>query len=181
MVFLGAIAAYSVYLNSARTAIRELSVVTASSSGSSRSNSDQVAADRMASLEKMIFKDPQNAAIRAQLGNLYYDLGQYEKAITAYRESLKLQPNDAGIETDLATCFHYLGQHAKALEILDKVLGYSPNFPQALFNKGVVLIDGDNNIRDGIAVWENLLRTDPEFAKKADLQNKISKLRRSVN
>ena len=147
VVFLGAIAAYSVYLNSARTAIRELSVVTASSSGSSRSNSDQVAADRMASLEKMIFKDPQNAAIRAQLGNLYYDLGQ----------------------------------HAKALEILDKVLGYSPNFPQALFNKGVVLIDGDNNIRDGIAVWENLLRTDPEFAKKADLQNKISKLRRSVN
>jgi tetratricopeptide (TPR) repeat protein len=180
VVCLAAVAAFSIYLNSGRSVVQTPSVQSDSISGLSESGSDQVTADKVAAFEEMILKDPQNAQTRAQLGNLYYDLGQYQKAIDAYQESLKLQPNDPNVETDEATCYHYLGQHAKALEILDKVLLHHPNFPQALFNKGIVLIEGSNNIQDGIAVWENLLRTNPDFAQKVDLKNKLSKLRSSA-
>jgi tetratricopeptide (TPR) repeat protein len=180
VIFLAAIATYSVYLNSARPVIQNPNVPKTSKSELSKDGADQVMADRLAALEGMILKNPQNAQIRAQLGNLYYDFGQYQKAIDAYQESLKLQANDPSVETDEATCYHYLGQHAKALEILDKVLGYSPDFPQAVFNKGIVLIEGGGNIQDGIAVWENLRRTNPDFAKKADLENKIRQLRESA-
>jgi cytochrome c-type biogenesis protein CcmH/NrfG len=179
VVCLAAVAAFSIYINSGRPAVQAPSVQNTSISESSGSSSDQVMADKLAALEDMILRDPRNAQTRAQLGNLYYDLGEYQKAIDAYQESLKLQPNDPNVETDEATCYHYLGQNAKSLEILDKVLGYHPNFPQALFNKGIVLIEGNNNIQDGIAVWENLLRTDPDFAQKVGLENKLSQMRSS--
>lgn len=180
MILLAGVAAFSVYLNSGRPIVGYPPAQNDSSSVSSNNSSDQIMADRLTALEQMILKDPQNAQIRAQLGNFYYDTGQYEKAVDAYQESLKLQPNDPSVETDTATCYHYLGQNAKALEILDKVLSYSPNFPQAMFNKGVVLIEVNNNIQDGIAIWEKLLRIDPDFAQKVDLENKINKLRQSA-
>jgi len=180
VVCLALVAALSVRWNSARPMIHAASDQNAAISGSSESGSDQAAEDRLSALKEMILKDPQNAQIRARLGNLYYDLNRYQEAIDAYEESLKLRLNDPNVETDEATCYHYLGQHAKALEILDKVLAYSPNFPQALFNKGIVLIEGNNNIQDGIAVWTKLLRTDPGFAQKVDLENKIRKLQASA-
>jgi tetratricopeptide (TPR) repeat protein len=114
------------------------------------------------------------------LANLYYDNGEYEKAAAAYQESLNLHPQDPGVETDLATCYYNLGQEDKALEILDRVLKYRPGFSQAMFNKGIVLISGKKDIKGGIAIWEELLRLDPVFAQKAELEQKIHQLKASV-
>jgi tetratricopeptide (TPR) repeat protein len=129
--------------------------------------------ERRASLEKLITQDPQNADYRTQLGNLYYDAGQYNKAIDYYQQSLSIHPQDPNIETDLATCFHYLGQNDRALEILDKVLKYSPDFVHAKFNKGIVLVEGKKD------VWEELLRSDPNSPHKKELEERIHLLRTS--
>jgi tetratricopeptide (TPR) repeat protein len=134
---------------------------------------------KAAELEKLAGENPQNPDYRTQIGNLYYDAGQYDKAVNFYRQSLSLRPRDPNIETDLATCYHYLGQEDKSLDILNKVLEYSPGFSHALFNKGIVLIYGKKNEKDGIAVWEELLRSDPNFPQKAEVEQKIDQLRRS--
>jgi cytochrome c-type biogenesis protein CcmH/NrfG len=134
---------------------------------------------KLAALEQMSRSDPQNAELRTQIGNVYYDMGQYRKAADAYEESLKLRPQDAGVETDLATCYHELGQDDKALSIFDKVLEYKPNHPQALFNKGIVLQSGKKDPKGAVAVWEQLLRTNPDFPQRAELEQKISQLRSS--
>ena len=90
------------------------------------------------------------------------------------------KPGDANVETDLAVCLHYLVQDDKALEILDRVLAYRPGFSQALFNKGTILINGKKNVKAGIDVWENLLRTNPDFARKSELEQRIGKLKGSI-
>jgi tetratricopeptide (TPR) repeat protein len=130
-------------------------------------------AEKLADLEQLAGKNPQNPDYLTQIGNLYYDSGQYEKAVDFYQRSLNIRPQDPSVETDLATCYHYLGQEDKALEILNKVLKYSPGFSQAMFNKGIVLIYGKKNATDGIAVWEDLLRSDPNFSHKAEIEEKI--------
>jgi tetratricopeptide (TPR) repeat protein len=131
-------------------------------------------------LEQMSQADPQNADIKIQLGNALYDAGQYQKAAESYEQSLKLHPQNPGVETDLATCYHYLGQHDKALEILDKVLQYSPGFAQALFNKGIVLQEGKKDPQGAIAVWEVLLRSNPNFPQRAEIEQKINQLKSSA-
>jgi cytochrome c-type biogenesis protein CcmH/NrfG len=132
------------------------------------------AANRIAELEQLSRANPQNAGYKTQLGNAYYDLSQFGNAIEAYEDSLKIRPRDPNVETDLATCYHYAGQSDKALEIIERVLQYAPNFPQALFNKGVVLIERDP--RAGIAVWQQLLRQNPEFPQRAEIEQRIQTL-----
>jgi len=120
--------------------------------------------------------DPQNADYKVQMGNAYYDLGQYQKAIDAYQQSLAIRPQDPDVETDMGTCYHFIGQPDKALELFDHVLQYRPDFPQALFNKGIVLVEDKKDIRGGIAVWEELLRTNPSFPQKAQIEQRIRQL-----
>ena len=136
--------------------------------------------NKLATLEQLISKEPQNPDYRTQAANLYYDLGQYDKAADFYQQSLDIHPQDPNVETDLASCFHYLGQEDKALEILDRVLQYSPGFPQAMFNKGIVLADGKKDVKAGIIIWEDLLRLDPSFPQRADLEQRIAQFRASM-
>jgi len=90
-----------------------------------------------------------------------------------------LRPQSPSVETDLATCYHLLGQHDRALEILDKVLQYRPHFAQALFNKGIVLHSGRNDLKGAIAAWEELLRTNPNLPQRADIEQRIEQLKAS--
>ncbi len=128
-------------------------------------------------LEKVARENPQDADIRTQIANAYYDAGRFDKAVEAYQESLRLHPNDPAVQTDLATSYHYLGQHDKALELLEQVLKSNPGFAQALYNKGVILQAGKNNVAGAIAAWEALLRTDPNYPQRAELEKKISELK----
>jgi len=128
-------------------------------------------------LEQLSRTEPRNPDYKIRIGNLYYDMGQYRQAADHYRQSLELRPDDASVETDLATCLHQLGEHDRALETLEHVLRYSPNFRQALMNKGVVLYAGKNDRRGAIAVWEELLRVDPNLPQRAELQARINELK----
>ena len=138
------------------------------------------AIERLMDLEQKIAEYPQNADYRTQMGNEYYDLGQYDKAADFYQQSLEIRPEAPGVETDLSTCYRNLGQVDKALETLDKVLQYRPGFPQAMFNKGIILVHEKNDVQGAIAVWEDLLRLDPSFSQKADLEQKIRQLKAAV-
>ncbi|PYU99619.1 MAG: hypothetical protein DMG10_24240 [Acidobacteria bacterium] len=136
-------------------------------------------ARELAALEERSRAEPQNPDYRTRIGNVYYDMGEYEKAIEAYEQSLALRPQSPSVETDLATCYHLLGQHDRALEILDKVLQYRPHFAQALFNKGIVLHSGRNDLKGAIAAWEELLRTNPNLPQRADIEQRIEQLKAS--
>jgi cytochrome c-type biogenesis protein CcmH/NrfG len=135
--------------------------------------------NRIAALQQVFAREPQNPEYPSQIANLYYDLGQYDKAADFYQKSLSLRPRDPSVETDLATCFHYLGQDDKSLETLDNVLRYSPGFAQAKYNKGIVLIEGKKDVSGGISVWEDLLRSDPGYPQRAELEKRINQLKGS--
>ncbi len=137
-------------------------------------------ANSVATLQGMAAREPQNPEYPTQIANLYYDAGEYGKAAEYYQRSLALRPDDPNVETDLASCFHYQGQDDKSLEILDRVLSKNPNFTQAKFNKGIVLVEGKKDVKGGIAVWEDLLRTDPAYAQKAGLEQRIQQLKASA-
>ncbi len=181
ILLLAATAAVSMYLNQDLPVIREATGPGMPSNSQLPEGHPPVDMGNLtAALEQSSQSDPQNADIKTQIGNAYYDAGQYQKAAEAYEQSLKLRPQNPGVETDLATCYHYLGQHDKALEILDKVLKYSPGFAQALFNKGIVLQAGKNDPKGAITAWESLLQFNPNYPQRADIEQKINQLKSAV-
>jgi cytochrome c-type biogenesis protein CcmH/NrfG len=178
LVFLGTVAGISMYVNLNRPVIQEAPAARPVADAQLPEDHPPIdSAAKLASLEQKIRNEPRNADYRIQIGNIYFDLGQYQKAATAYEEGLKLHPGDPGVETDLATCYHSTGQHDKALQLLEEVLKDHPGFAQALYNKGIVLQAGKNDVKGAIAAWETLLQSNPNLPQKNQLLKKIDELK----
>jgi tetratricopeptide (TPR) repeat protein len=180
VALLGVAAISFIYLNSRQPAAQTLPAQEMSGQQLPENHPVIDFAARQKALEQLIAKEPQNAEYRTQMANLYYDQGDYDKAAAFYQESLNLRSQEPHVETDLATCYYNLGQYDKSLEALDRVLKYSPGFSQAMYNKGIVLASGKKDLKNGIAIWEDLLRSDPAFSQKADLEQKLNQLKASV-
>ncbi len=181
VIVLAGVALMSMYQNMSRPVIQDSPEPDPSSMSLPENHPPLGAADRLMELEKMSAADPENAGYKTQIGNSYYDLGQYQKAAEAYESSLKLKPEDPSVETDLATCYHFLGQEDRALALLDKVLQSNPDFSQALFNKGIVLVDGKHDPKGALAAWKHLLDTNPGFPQRAQLEQRIRELTSTGN
>lgn len=181
VIGLGSTAVYSIYKSSGNSVLRT-TAPDESSTEPLPENGPSVETDQqLAALTQMATENPQNADIQAEIGNIYYDRKEYDKAIVYYQKSLDLQPGNPSVETDLATCLHYTGRDDEALRLLDNVIKNRPDFLQALYNKGIVLIHGKNDIEGGIAVWEKLLKSDLDPAKRADLEQSIQQLKSSIS
>lgn len=115
----------------------------------------------LTALEDEVKRNPANAGAWIQLGHLYFDSDQHEKAIQAYEKSLELSPGNTNVLTDLGIMYRRSGNPDKAVELFDKVIEIDPQQENARFNKGIVLLH-DLKDRDGaIAAWEGLLEINP--------------------
>ena len=122
--------------------------------------------EAIANLEAEVTKNHENVAAWTQLGHLYYDSQQTEKAIKAYTHSLKLQPDNADVWTDLGIMYRQNKQPAKAIESFDKAFSVNPKHEPSRLNKGIVLLYDFNKPEEAIAAWEDLLRINPEATLK---------------
>ena len=118
-------------------------------------------ASKILQLEQYLKNNPKDDKAWAQLGNLFFDSDQYTNAIDAYHRSLEIQPNQIGVVTDLGVMYRRNKQPEKAIEYFDKAITMDPKFETARFNKGIVLLHDLNDLKGGIAAWEELVKINP--------------------
>ena len=119
--------------------------------------------------------DPNNFDVLVQLGNLYYDGQGYPEAINYYEKALKIQPNNPDVRTDLGTAYWYTGDPDKALASFKKSLEVRPNHPGTMFNVGIVEWQGKKDPKAAIVVWEQLLKNNPDYPQKDQVQMLIER------
>lgn len=113
-------------------------------------------------LKSVAQREPQNAAPRVQLGNLYFDAERYDDAIKWYVDAEKLAPKDADLSTDLGVCYYYVNQPDKALEQFDKSLKIDPKHAKTLLNMGIVKAFGKQDLQGAIDAWQQVLKVAPD-------------------
>ncbi|MEJ2367190.1 MAG: tetratricopeptide repeat protein [Acidobacteriota bacterium] len=94
-----------------------------------------------AEIEQFIAKakaDPNDLQSKVMLGNIYYDMGDYAKAIPWYEDALKINNQDTDVMVDLGVCYRQEKNPEKALALFKKALTLDPSKKQALFNQVVV-------------------------------------------
>jgi tetratricopeptide (TPR) repeat protein len=124
----------------------------------------------------LVKQNPKDFNLLSQLGNLYYDMGKHNEAVSWYEKALAERPDDLNVRTDMGTSLHYVGQNDRAVQEFDAVLRKNPTFPQALHNMGIVKsAKGDN--KSAIEVWEKLLVTNPDYPGNADVRANLAKLK----
>lgn len=112
-------------------------------------------------LEQEVTANPDRFQAWTQLGNLYFDTGQYQKAVKAYEKSLDLHAGDANIWTDLGVMYRRTNQPEKAIEAFDKAISINPTHEVSRLNKGIVLMYDLGDQESAIESWENLLKINP--------------------
>ncbi|MDX9786000.1 MAG: tetratricopeptide repeat protein [Desulfobacterales bacterium] len=122
---------------------------------------DHAADSHIAALEETVAKEPNNAAAWIELGNLFFDAQQVEKAIHAYETAVKIQPENADVWTDLGVMYRRKGDAKQALAAFNKAQALDPRHEISLFNAGVVLMHDLHQPQEAKAVWEKLIQVNP--------------------
>jgi cytochrome c-type biogenesis protein CcmH/NrfG len=115
----------------------------------------------IAGLEKETRANPTNVRAWIELGNSYFDTGQSEKAIQAYRKSLELDPNNANVWTDMGVMYRRSGRPQEAINSFDRAIEVDPKHEVSRMNKGIVLLHDLNDLDGAIKAWEELLAVNP--------------------
>lgn len=123
---------------------------------------DNASGQAIRDMEAEVTAHPDNFENWIQLGHLYYDANQPEKAIEAYTKSLKLHSGDANLLTDLGVMYRRTKQPEKAIELFDQAIKIEPSHLPSRFNKGIVLMYDLNDPTGAIAAWDELLAINPE-------------------
>ncbi len=135
---------------------------TAGVSSQQSDNQDEETHQAILSLEAEVTASPDNFQAWRQLGNLYYDHNDPEKAISAYTKSLELHSGDANLLTDLGVMYRRTKQSEKAIEFFNKAIQMTPDHEPARFNKAIVYMYDLNNPGEAIASLEELLQINPQ-------------------
>lgn len=140
----------------------------------------QMADAKAAPLLAQLQSDSKNPVLLDEIGNVYYDTQNFREAINYYARSLAIK-EDPNVRTDMGTAYYGAGDPDTALAEFGKVLKSSPNFENALFNTGIVKFQGKMDAQGAIAAWEQLLKADPNNAKRADIEKLIAEARQHLN
>jgi cytochrome c-type biogenesis protein CcmH/NrfG len=126
-------------------------------------------------LLEAVNRNPGDFDSLVRLGDLYYDGQQFPTAIQYYERALVIHPENPDVRTDLGTAYWYTGNADKALAEMETSLKYKPAHPQTLFNLGWVKWQGKADAKGAVAAWQKLLRTNPDYPQKQQVEQYIAK------
>jgi cytochrome c-type biogenesis protein CcmH/NrfG len=128
-------------------------------------------------LEKLK-QNPNDYDLLAQTAATYGKGRQFDVAVQYYEQAAKVKPS-AEIYTDMAGAYHYAGAEDKSMESLNHALELDPKYANALFNLGMLKlrVKGDN--KGAIALWEKLIKTNPDNPHRAEIEQMIAKVKQS--
>jgi cytochrome c-type biogenesis protein CcmH/NrfG len=122
---------------------------------------------RITQLEIATATKPGDQGQWVDLGNMYFDTHQAQKAIAAYQKALALGKASPDVLTDMGIMQREAGQPQQALASFDAALKLNPRHEHALYNKGVVLLHDTGDKAGAAKAWAQLVEINPE-AKTPD-------------
>ena len=139
-------------------------------------------ADKQAQpLLEQLKSKPNDPALLAQVGNIYYDAQIFPVAIDYYQKSLAGDPKNAAVRTDMATGMFYLRDFDHAISEFDRALKDDPKNGNALFNRGIAKWQGKNDVKGAIADWEQLLKVNPNYEQADKVKMYITQAKKHAN
>ncbi len=126
-------------------------------------------------LKARVAKNPRDIAALVELGNLYFDASKFDGAVGYYKRALALDPTNPDVRNDEAAALHSGGHDLEAEREIARVLAERPDFPQALFNRAIVLRSMGRR-SDSVVAYRQFLRAAPADPHAADARAAIKEL-----
>lgn len=114
-------------------------------------------------LEKLR-SNPRDTASLAQVAALYHTTHRFNEAANYYNQAVATDPGNVALRTRLASSLFRSGDIDGAIAQLSKALEYDPRNANALFDLGMIKLQGKNDSKGAIADWQRLLKANPDLS-----------------
>jgi cytochrome c-type biogenesis protein CcmH/NrfG len=138
----------------------------------------QMADKQAAPLEEKLKTDPNNSAVLMQVGAIYHSTHQFSQAAVYYGRAAQADPKNVVVRTKLASSLYRSGDVDGALAQLNHALSIDPKDANALFDLGVIRLEGKQDGKGAVAAWQKLLKTNPQMS--SDRRATVQKLMANV-
>jgi HEAT repeat protein len=118
-------------------------------------------------------EDLDSAYISFNIGNLYYDLGKLEKALTYYDKALYIYPDFIDVWKYRGLIYFTSGRLQKAAACYNQILNLDPKYPELWIDIGIIFFEM-GKINEAKACYEKATEMNPCYQSE-DLAVKTSK------
>jgi cytochrome c-type biogenesis protein CcmH/NrfG len=119
---------------------------------------------QVAPLLEKLRSNPKDSALLVQVGAIYHTTHRFKEAAEYYNRALESDPKDVAIRTKLASSLYRNGNIDEAIAQLNRTLTYDPKNANALFDLGMIKLQGKSDPAGALAAWQRLLKTNPQLS-----------------
>jgi hypothetical protein len=122
-------------------------------------------ADKQAApLVEKLKSDPNNTALLIQTGAIYHATMQFTEAAAYYGRAVQVEPKNVAFRTKFASSLFRGGDVDGAIAQLNRVLTDDPNDANALFDLGLIRLQGKKDSKGALGAWRQLLKSNPQLS-----------------
>jgi len=132
----------------------------------------RMADKQSAPLLEKLKSDPNNGALLTQVGAFYHASHQFKEAAAYYERAVQIDSKNVALRTRLASSLYRSGDVDGAIGQLNQALSDDPKDANALFNLGMIRLQGKRDGKGAVAAWQKLLKSNPQLSedRKAEVQ-----------
>jgi tetratricopeptide (TPR) repeat protein len=131
--------------------------------------------DPLAFFEQRVRDHPSDVAARLDLADRYLQTGNVQGAITQYLATLQLDPRNAEAHANLGLVLFRAGRPQEALDAENQALKTDAGYAEALYFKGVILLDGLNRPAEAADAFRAYLNEAPFGSYRAEVQKLLKR------
>jgi tetratricopeptide (TPR) repeat protein len=124
---------------------------------------------------------PQDVAARLDLAQRFRDAGMTGQAALQYTAALQLDSDNAEARTGMAYVLFDSGHPREALAEVDQALAVDATYPEALYEKGLILLRGLARPGDAAAPLTAYLSAAPDGAHRSAVASMLAEIEASVS
>jgi cytochrome c-type biogenesis protein CcmH/NrfG len=124
----------------------------------------QMSDQRAAPLLQNLKNNPNDTGLLTQVAALYHTTHRFKEAAGYYKRAVAIDPNNVAFRTKLAASLYRSGDIDGAIAQLNKALTYDSKDANALFNLGMIKLQGKGDGKGAVAAWRQLLKSNPDLS-----------------
>ncbi len=126
--------------------------------------------------KKRIEEKPADVQALVGLADANFMIQRFEVAQDYYERALKVDPKQINVYLSLSNCYLFLQKPDQAIQQLDDLLEISKDYPEALFNKGLILLKSKQDTTGAKQIWTQLVNVHPEHHLAQQVKSELNPL-----
>lgn len=121
--------------------------------------------------QQRVAEHPNDVAARLDLAQRYLQAGDARSAVVQYLAALNLDPRNAEAQANLGFVLYAAGRAQDGLRAVEQALAADPNYPEALYFKGVILLRGLRRPAEAAVAFRAYLDAAPFGSHRSEVES----------